>query len=211
MSDNSISTLAVNMEPFPFFKLPFDVRQKVYREFFQGSRLEVRNRWYQSDPTDRYTKYSRMSVGINREFLLLLTCKAAHKEALDIYWSQTIIKCSAVMSFEANLQAIPFCARPFVRALESVPLHVDVHPRPRMPLRLFLGLFPRLEYCEFKRPTVKMYCHAHEIPRERLLEEVGSDEFRALALAMNPDRPPIFVQRIFFFPQKDWNSDVSEL
>lgn len=208
MSDNSISTLQGNMEPFPFFKLPFDVRQKVYRKFFQGSRLEVRNRWYQSDPTNRYTKYSRTSVGINREFLLLLTCKAADKEARDIYWSQTTIRCSAFMSFQANLHAIPFCARPFVRTLEGVPINDDMHSKPRTPLRLFLARFSRLEYCEFRRPTVQRSCHTHEVPREALLEAVGSEAFRALALSLKPDRPPIFVQRVFLFPLYD--RDVSE-
>lgn len=180
----------------------------IYRESFVGSKQEVVRRKYRTDPNNRYTEFERICMPMSRQSSLLRTCREVYKEARHVFWSETTIRC-AYMPFQINLDAIPVYARQRIRALENVVTEDHFRPMNRMPLVQFLGNFTRLQHCHFRPQTVHIFCHHNEIPPEGLLRMVGSDAFRDLALALNIDQPPVFVQRIYVWPQKD--RDVSKM
>lgn len=173
-----------------------------------GSRLEVRRHKYRQDPTNPRTEFVRICVPFNRQFSIVRTCKALYEESRNLYWCKTAVTC-AYMSLQINLNAIPFYARPRIRVLEGVVTEDIFHPTNRMPLAQFLGHFPRLGYCQLHRQTVHMYCHQDDVPTEDFLARAGSDAIRNLASSLNADKPPVFLQRVYLWPQYDW--DVSEL
>lgn len=207
MANNSNPNVPGHVQSPLFTKLPLEIREQIYRVFFIGSRQEVGRHAYQSDPNNRYTKIVRNSMPRNKQFALAQACKAVYRESRHIYWSETAVTC-AYMSMRANLNAIPFYARPLIRVLEGVAPVDDLVPTGQMDLVQFLGHFPNLEYCQLNRHTVHMYCHYDEIPPEGLLTKSGSDAFRAIAHMLDTNKPPVFVQRLFVLPEKDRN--VSE-
>lgn len=180
----------------------------IYEEVFMGSRLEVRRHKDRQDPTNPRTEFVRICVPFNRQFSIVRTCKALYEESRSLYWCKTAVTC-AYMSLQINLNAIPFYARPRIRVLDGVVTEDIFHPTNRMPLAQFLGHFPRLEYCQLHRQTVHMYCHQDDVPTEDFLARAGSDAIRNLASSLNADKPPVFLQRVYLWPQYDW--DVSEL
>lgn len=193
----------------PFFtKLPVEVRWLIYREFFSGSRQEVVAKKEREDPGNRYTEFVRISMPRNKQFQLVQTCKAVYSECRHLYWSETAVKCG-YMSFRTNLKGIPFYARTFIRVLEGVATEDNFAPTDRIPLEQFLSHFPKLQYCQLRHQTVHMYCHQDDIDTDRFLEKSGSAGFRDLAGTLNPGKPPVLLQRVYLWPQKD--RDVSEL
>lgn len=208
MADNSNQPPPGHTKSPLFTKLPLEVREVIYRWFFIGSRQKVGRHTYQSDPSNRYTKSVRNSMPRNKQFALVQACKAVYRESRHIYWSETAVKC-AYMSMRANLNAIPFYARPLIRVLEGVAPVDDLASTGQMNLIQFLVHFPKLQYCQLQRHTVHMYCHHDDIPPEGLLMQSGSDAFRDIARILNPNKPPVFVQRIFLWPEKD--RDVSRM
>ncbi|KAK7702784.1 hypothetical protein SLS64_009394 [Diaporthe eres] len=187
----------------PFFiKLPAEVRRMIYREFFDRSRQEVRRHRDRKDPTNRHTEFVRICMPFNRQFSLVRTCKAVYQESRDLYWCMTTVTC-AYMSLRANLNAIPLYARPRIRVLEGV-VPVDTFtPTGQMELDQFLGHFPNLQYCQLRHHTVHLYCHHDEVPPEDVLARSGSGALREIAVSLNAENPPVFVQRIYVWPKKD--------
>lgn len=208
MANNSNPNVPGHVQSPLFTKLPFEIREQVYRAFFIGSRQEVGRHPDRTDPDNRYTEFKRISMPRNRQFALVETCREVYRESRHIYWSETSVRC-AFMPMRANLSGIPFYARSLIRVLEGVAPVDDLAPTGQMDLVQFLGHFPKLEYCQLTRHTVHMYCHYDEIPPEGLLTKSGSDAFRAIATTLNTNKPPVFVQRLFVWPEKD--RDVSEL
>lgn len=207
MTDNSSLPPPGHIDS-PLFKLPAEVRQMIYREFIIGSRQEIVAKKDREDPTNRYTEFVRICMPLNRQFSLLRTCKAVYQEARQLYWCETAVKC-AYKPFRTNLNAIPFYARPRIRVLEGVAPVDDLTPTNQIPLDQFLGHFTNLQYCQLRHHTVRLYCHHDGIPPEDVLAKSGSEAFREIARSLNADKPPVFVQRIYVFPEKD--RDVSKL
>lgn len=204
-----------NLTPLPghancplFTELPYDIRVMIYREFFRGSRQEVVSRPDREDPHHHFTASTRLCLPLNRQFNLVRACKEIYKESRHIYWSETAIKL-AYRPLAANLSAIPQYARQSVRALEGVPIADALSSMNQIPIDQFLGRFPRLNYCQFNRMTIHMGCHSNEIDPNDLVEESGSNAFLEIAVSLNKRKPPVFVQRIYLWPEKDHG--VSEL
>lgn len=185
-----------------FTILPYDVRVLIYREVFNGSKVEVVYRSERADPANRHSVFTHICLPVNRQFDLVRVCKEAYKESRHIYWTETAIKL-AHTPLRTNLDGIPMCAKQRIRALEGVPLVDELYATHQIPLDHFLGHFPKLKYCQFRRGTVRMDCHYNEIPPEGLVKKSGSDAFRDLALSLNARNPPVFVQKISLWPAKD--------
>lgn len=187
----------------PFFTmLPPELRSMVYRECFTGSQVGIVWVDRRTDPNNRYTEYKQICMPINKEFRLLLTCQKLYSEARSLYWSRTAVTCRS-STLRTLLSAIPTFARENIEVLKSVPPVDDLSPTDRIPLGQFLGQFPRLKYCELQRKTIRMYCHHYEVPPQGLLFKAGSDDFRDLALSLNEEELPVFVQRLYLMPEKD--------
>lgn len=106
----------------PFFKLPPEIRNKIYRETFTDSEVAL-----VIDPplhvnvvpvTGRRSIFN--TANSNHHFLL--TCVQVYLEALALYWSTTVVRngCDGHFSRRYFLNRIPAFAKPFIQHLRDV-------------------------------------------------------------------------------------------
>lgn len=106
----------------PFFKLPPEIRNKIYREAFTGSEVAL-----VIDPpldvnvvpvTGRRSIFS--TANSNHHFLL--TCFQVYLEALALYWATTVVRngCDGHFSRGYFLNRIPAFAKPYIQHLRDV-------------------------------------------------------------------------------------------
>ncbi|KAK7699415.1 hypothetical protein SLS64_011711 [Diaporthe eres] len=106
----------------PFFKLPPEIRNKIYRETFTASEVAL-----VIDPplhvhvvpvTGRRSIFN--TTNSNHHFLL--TCVQVYLEALALYWSTAVVRngCEGHFSRGYFLNRIPAIAKPFIQHLRDV-------------------------------------------------------------------------------------------
>lgn len=106
----------------PFFKLPPEIRNKIYRETFAASEISL-----VIDPplhvhvvpvTGRRSIFS--TANSNHHFLL--TCFQVYLEALALYWSTTVVRNGYEGHFSRSyfLNRIPAFAKPYIQHLRDV-------------------------------------------------------------------------------------------
>jgi hypothetical protein len=106
----------------PFFKLPPEIRNKIYRETFAGSKIDLI-----FDPPFRVKVVpvtGRRSIfsTVKSSHHFLLTCFQVYSESLAIYWSLTLVRngCDGHFSRGYFLNRIPAIARPYIQHLRGV-------------------------------------------------------------------------------------------
>jgi hypothetical protein len=104
----------------PFFQLPPEVRNSIYREVFAGSKVDLVH-----DPpvgVDVVPIGGRRSVfqGDTSTHHILLACFQVYLDANATYWSHLVVRNSGLFSFSYFLNRIPAAARPYIQHLRKV-------------------------------------------------------------------------------------------
>ncbi|KAK2613353.1 hypothetical protein N8I77_000271 [Diaporthe amygdali] len=113
------------------FRLPGEVRNKIYEETFAGSEIAL----VIDPPVDVQVvpvggRRSIFTAGI-AQHQFLLTCVQAYLEAIVIYWSQTIVRngCDGHFSRGYFLNRIPDIAKRHIQHLRDVPIETNPNLR----------------------------------------------------------------------------------
>lgn len=190
----------------PFFKLPPEVRNKIYREYFAGSEVSL----VIDPPTNvqvvPITGRRSIFSTTNSNHHILLTCYQVYLEALALYWSTTLVRngCDGHFSRGYFLSRIPALAKPFIQHLR------DVSGLPGRGSRLLRGEMIRVsssladsfdEFPNLKSCSVKEWRRG---PSENRLVEGQSDE----AVARHPHvhilDKTLYYQTIPLNPTEIW-------
>lgn len=144
----------------PLFKLPPEIRNKVYREIFTGSAVAL-----VFDPpltVDVVPATGRRSVfsTANSNHAILLTCDQIYREARFLYWATIVVRngCGGHFDRRYFLSRIPAIVKPHIQHLRGVrvvprdennPLKDDLNIVPK-PFAISLDEFPNLKSCFVK-------------------------------------------------------------
>ncbi|KAL1882894.1 hypothetical protein Daus18300_000532 [Diaporthe australafricana] len=164
MADVNQTPVHRGHEASPFFKLPGEVRNNIYRHLFSGGEMSL-----VIDPpvgvAVALPRGGRHSVfDTARSFhQFILTCFVA-QEAIAIYWAETIIRngCDGHFTRGYFINRIPAFAKSYIQHLRAVPSIINLKlkwlrgTRIRYPLSLAESLdqFPMLMTCSISDTPV---------------------------------------------------------
>lgn len=148
-------------------KVPVELRLKIYKYSFEGSRAEATLAKNGHSPPDQT---GGLILRTSKHFKLLLTCRTIYYEALDTYWSQTILQLKSPALVFSSLRAfdhiklkidtyshrlcnsLPEAARANVKHIRGMVLPASrslwLKKNPTQTASALLGTFKKLATCE---------------------------------------------------------------
>jgi len=171
MAETTLTTLA----PICYLldKLPVELRLNIYKYYFEGSRVQATLAKDNKSSSAKHT--TRAVLRYSKHFGLLLSCRTVYNEALDTYWSETVLRLKCPPLIFTSLRAfsptklkidtychrlcasLPEPAKANVRHVRGMVLpalrSTWVEENPSLTASALLGTFKKLATCEIT-PTL---------------------------------------------------------
>lgn len=154
-------------------KLPVELRLDIYKHTFEGSRV-LATLAENADSSSEQHKAGAV-LHCSKHFGLLLSCRSIYNEALDVYWSQTVLRLKSPRMvfgsirgfYAAKFKIDTYCHRLCSSLPEAAKAHVRhvrgmvlpalrstwIEENPSLTATTLLGTFKKLATCELT-PTL---------------------------------------------------------
>lgn len=149
-------------------KLPAELRLDIYKHTFEGSRFLATLAENANSSSEQHKAHAVLHC--SKHFGLLLSCRSVYNEALDIYWSQTVLRLKCPRMVHTSIRAfhqakfridtfchhlcnsLPEAAKAHVRHVRGMVLpalrSTWIEKNPTLTASTLLGTFKKLATCE---------------------------------------------------------------